>query len=55
MLKIRRINDRTRGIDIFETFKSVTQDFQLNLTILVSVTTDGAPVALGQKLDLSLF
>lgn len=49
MLTIRGMKDRTRGIDIFKTFESVAQDFQLDMTKLVSVTTDGAPAMLGQK------
>lgn len=49
MLTIRGMKVRTRGVDIFEIFKSVAEDFQLDMTKLVSVTTDGAPAMLGQK------
>ena len=43
------INDTTTGKDIFLALQRVLTDMKLDLSKLISVTTDGAPAMVGQK------
>ena len=48
-VQLMAINDTTTGKDIFIALQRVLTDMKLDLTKLVSVTTDGAPAMVGQE------
>ena len=43
------INDTTTGKNIFIALQKVLTDMKLDLSKLISVTTDGAPAMVGQE------
>ena len=48
-VQLMATNDITTGKDIFIALQRVLTDMKLDLSKLISVTTDGAPAMVGQK------
>ena len=49
LVQLMAMNDTTAGKDIFIALQRVLTDMKLDLSKLISVTTDGAPAMVGQE------
>lgn len=49
LASLASLHGRVTGLEIFKAFKKIVEDLNLSWDKLVSVTTDGAPVMVGEK------